>query len=66
MYLATILLFLSMPLILGSGISFLVFLIYPLLITKRIKNEEEVLEKGLPGYKEYKERVRYKVFPFIW
>ena len=66
MYMATILLFLSMPLILGSIISFVIFLIYPFIIAKRIKNEEEVLEKGLDGYKEYKEKVTYKMIPFIW
>lgn len=66
MYAATILLFLSMPLILGSLISFAIFLTYPVLIAKRIKNEEEVLEKDLKGYKEYKEKVKYKMIPFIW
>ena len=66
MYAATIFLFLSMPLILGSLISFLIFLIYPILIAKRIKNEEIVLEKELEGYKEYKEKVKYKIIPFIW
>jgi len=66
MYSATILLFLSMPLILGSIISFIIFLIYPFIIVKRIKNEEEVLEKNLKGYKEYKKKVKYKLIPFIW
>jgi len=66
MYGATILLFLSMPLILGSVISFVIFLAYPFIIAKRIKNEEEVLEKELQGYKEYKKKVKYKVIPFIW
>ena len=66
MYFATIFLFLSIPLILGSPISFIIFLIYPFIISKRIKNEEEVLEKELKGYKEYKEKVRYKMIPFIW
>jgi len=66
MYLATILMFLAMPLILGSLISFLIFLIYPFIIAKRIKNEEEVLEKELKGYKEYKKKVKYKLIPFIW
>ena len=65
MYFATIFLFLSIPLILGSPISFIIFLIYPFIISKRIKNEEEVLEKELKGYKEYKEKVRYKMIPFI-
>ena len=66
MYLATILLFLSMPLILGSIISFVIFLVYPFIIAKRIKNEEVVLEKQLKGYKEYKNKVKYKLIPFIW
>ena len=66
MYAVTILLFLSMPLILGSIISFIIFLVYPLIIAKRIKNEEEVLEKELVGYAEYKKKVKYKVMPFIW
>ena len=66
MYMATIFLFLSMPLILGSIYSLIVFLIYPFLINKRIKNEEKVLEKDLKGYKEYKKKVKYKCIPFIW
>ena len=66
MYAATIFLFLSMPLILGSLYSFVIFLIYPFIISKRIKNEEKVLEENLKGYKEYKEKVKYKMFPFIW
>ena len=66
MYAVTIILFLSMPLILGSVISFIIFLIYPLIIAKRIKNEEEVLEKVLEGYPEYKNKVKYKLIPFIW
>ena len=66
MYTATIFLFLSMPLILGSLISFIIFLVYPFIIAKRIKNEEEYLEKNLKGYKEYKKKVKYKLIPFIW
>ncbi|MBQ2916614.1 MAG: isoprenylcysteine carboxylmethyltransferase family protein [Clostridia bacterium] len=66
MYAATILLFLSMPLILGSVFSFVIFLVYPFIIAKRIKNEEEVLEKELKGYFEYKKKVKYKMIPFIW
>lgn len=66
MYSATILMFLSMPLILGSAISSAVFLTYPVLIAKRIRNEEAVLEKGLAGYIGYKEKVKYKMIPFIW
>ena len=66
MYLSTILLFLSIPLVLGSLFSFLIFMIYPFIIAKRIKNEEKVLEEGLKGYLEYKEKVKYKMIPFIW
>ena len=65
MYAVTILLFLAMPLILGSIISFVIFLIYPFIIAKRIKNEEKVLEKDLEGYADYKKKVKYKVIPFI-
>ena len=66
MYFSTILLFLSIPLVLGSIISFVVFLAYPFIIAKRIKNEEEVLEKEIVGYRDYKEKVKYKMIPFIW
>ena len=66
MYAVTILLFLTMPLILGSIISFIIFLIYPIIIGKRIKNEEKVLEKDLKGYAEYKKKVKYRVIPFVW
>lgn len=66
MYAATILLFLTMPLILGSAQSFIIFLVYPIIISKRIKNEEKILEKELLGYTEYKKKVKYKVIPFIW
>ena len=66
MYAVTILLFLTMPLILGSVISFIIFLIYPIIIGQRIKNEERVLEKNLKGYTEYKKKVKYKLIPFIW
>ena len=66
MYTVTIFLFLSMPLVLGSIISFVVFLAYPIIIAKRIRNEEAVLEKDLDGYIEYKKKVRYKVIPFLW
>ncbi len=66
MYSATLLMFLSMPLILGSVISFFVFLAYPLIIAKRIKNEEALLEKELEGYREYKQKVKYKLIPFVW
>ncbi len=66
MYAVTILLFLTMPLILGSVLSFVIFLVYPIIISKRIKNEEKVLEKELLGYEEYKKKVKYKIIPFIW
>lgn len=66
MYTATIFLFLSMPFVLNSFISFIIFLMYPFIIIKRIKNEEDVLEKKLKGYKEYKKKVKYKMIPFIW
>ena len=66
MYTSTIFLFLSMPLVLGSLISFIIFLIYPFIIAKRIKNEEQYLEKNLKGYIEYKKKVKYKLIPFIW
>ena len=66
MYAVTLLLFLTIPLILGSIISFIIFLAYPLIIAKRIKNEEEFLEKELSGYTEYKKKVKYRMIPFIW
>ena len=66
MYSATIILFLSMPIVLGSFASFLIFLVYPILIIFRIKNEEKLLEKELAGYIEYKKRVKYRIIPFIW
>ena len=66
MYFATILLFMSMPLVLGSLVSFLVFLAYPFIIAARIKNEEEVLCRELEGYEEYKKQVKYRMIPFIW
>ena len=66
MYSATVFLFLSMGLVLGSPISFVILLFYLPIIAKRIKNEEEVLTQGLAGYKEYKEKVKFKVIPFIW
>ncbi len=66
MYSATLLLFLSMPIILGSLYSFLIFLVYPFIIAKRIKSEEKFLEKELNGYIEYKQKVKYRLIPFIW
>ncbi len=66
MYSVTIVLFLSMPLVLGSIFSFVIFLVYPIIIAKRIENEEIVLEKSLEGYAEYKKAVKYKIIPFVW
>ena len=66
MYTSTIFLFLAMPIVLGSLISFAVMLLYIPIIAKRIKNEEQVLEQGLPGYTEYKQKVRYRLFPRLW
>ena len=66
MYMATVIMFLSMPLVMGSLISFIIMLGYLPVIAMRIRNEEKVLEAGLDGYKEYKTRVKYKVIPFIW
>ena len=66
MYSATLLLFLAMPLVLGSVYAFIIFLAYPFIIVKRLKAEEEFLEKELKGYKEYKQEVKYRLIPFIW
>ena len=66
MYFATILLFMAMPLVLGSIVSFVVFLAYPFIIAARIKNEEEVLLRELDGYDEYIKKVKYRMLPFIW
>ena len=66
MYAATLLLFLAMPLVLASPVSFAIMLLYIPVIAIRIRNEEKVLEHGLDGYKEYKQRVHYKVIPFVW
>ena len=66
MYSATLILFLAMPLILGSVYAFLIFLFYPFIIAKRIKGEEALLEKELDGYIEYKQKVKYRMIPFVW
>lgn len=66
MYTATIFLFLAIPLVLGSWISFAVMLLYPVAIIARIGNEEKVLEEGLQGYTEYKKKVKYRLIPFVW
>jgi len=66
MYSATVLLFLAMPLVLGSVLSFAVMLPYVPLIVRRIGNEEQVLEEGLAGYREYEKKVRYRLIPYVW
>ena len=66
MYSATLLLFLSMPIVLGSVWSFLIFLVYPFIIAARLKDEEKFLEDELEGYREYKKKVQYRLIPFIW
>lgn len=66
MYFATVLLFCSMPLILGSLYAFAIFLLFPVLLVARIKNEEAVLKAGLNGYEAYMQKVRYRLVPFIW
>jgi protein-S-isoprenylcysteine O-methyltransferase Ste14 len=66
MYSATLLLFLAMPLVLGSLYAFIIFLAYPFIIVKRLKAEEKFLEEELKGYREYKQKVKYRLIPFIW
>ena len=66
MYSATLLLFMVMPLVLGSLMALVIFLAYPLIIVKRIKDEEALLSEELDGYREYKEKVKYKLIPFVW
>ena len=66
MYLATILMFLSMPLVQGSVISLAIFLFYPVIIVFRIIGEEKLLEKELCGYAEYKKKIKYRLIPFVW
>ena len=66
MYTATLLMFLSMPLVLGSWWALLIFSIYPILIIRRIQNEEQVLAKGLKGYVDYQQRVRWRLMPWVW
>ena len=66
MYAATVIMFLAMPMVLGSWASFGVMLVYPFVIIVRILNEEKVPEDGLEGYKEYRKKVRYRLIPFIW
>ena len=66
MYTATILMSLAIPLVLGSWISFALMLVFPIIILFRIRGEEAVLEEGLPGYREYKDKVRWRLIPYIW
>ncbi len=66
MYSVTLVLFLTMPLVLGSIYAFVIFLVYPFIIAKRIRNEEQVLTAELAGYAEYREKVRWRLVPFIW
>ena len=66
MYMATIVLFLTMPLVLGSMLSFVIMLFYIPIIVKRIRNEEQILKNGLPGYVEYMAKVKYRLIPFLW
>lgn len=66
MYAASILMFLAMPVVLGSVVSLVIFLSYPVVIVFRIRNEEQVLEEGLPGYMDYQRKVRYRLIPFVW
>ena len=66
MYSATLLLFLSMPLVMGSVYAFVIFLVYPFLIAARIRGEEAFLEQELDGYAAYKQKVKYRLVPFIW
>ena len=66
MYAATLVLYLAMPIVLGSWVALIPFLAYPFIIARRIRNEEQVLEEGLEGYCEYEQQVRYRLIPFIW
>jgi len=66
MYSATVMLFLSMPLILRSALGFVIFLVYPAIIAKRIRSEEAFLRENLAGYREYCEKVRFRLIPFVW
>jgi protein-S-isoprenylcysteine O-methyltransferase Ste14 len=66
MYAVTLLLFLAMPLVLGSWYALIVFAFYPAIIIVRLKDEEELLTKELPGYAQYKQKVKYRLIPFIW
>ena len=65
MYMATLSLFLSMPLVLGSWYALMVFAFYPAIIIVRLKDEEELLTRELPGYADYKKKVKYRILPFV-
>ena len=66
MYSATLLLFMAMPLILGSWYALIIFAFYPAIIILRLKDEEDLLSRELKGYTEYKQKVKYRLIPFIW
>ena len=66
MYMATILLFMAMPVVLGSWYALIIFAFYPVIIVIRLKDEEVLLEKELPGYREYQQKVKYRLIPFVW
>ena len=66
MYTATILMFCTIPLVLGSVIALPVFLLYPVILVRRIRNEEQVLCEGLRGYRDYQKKVKYRLFPYLW
>ena len=66
MYMATILLFSMIPIVLGSWYALIVFAFYPAIIIVRLKNEEDLLTRELPGYAEYKQKVKYRIVPFVW
>ena len=66
MYAVTILLFLMIPLVLGSWYALIAFAFYPVIIIVRLKEEEDLLTRELPGYAEYKQKVKYRIIPFIW
>ena len=66
MYMATLLLFIMIPIVLGSWYALIPFAFYPAIIIARLKDEEELLAKELPGYAEYKQKVKYRILPFIW
>ncbi len=66
MYMVTMWLFVAIPVVLGSWYALILFIVYPAVIVVRIRGEEELLEAELPGYREYKKKVKYRMIPFIW